>query len=93
LRQKLNVGISLVILGTWGAEVGRIMVPGQSSQKVCKTPSQPIARRGGIHLSSQLLWNDINKKITLQVFPGELYLKNNQSKKRWKYGSSSRVPA
>jgi hypothetical protein len=32
----------LIILATWEAEIGRIMVQGQPGQKVSKTPFQPI---------------------------------------------------
>jgi hypothetical protein len=43
-----------IILATWEAETGRIVVGSQLRQKVSRTPSQPIkAGHGGIHLSSQ----------------------------------------
>jgi hypothetical protein len=37
-----------VILAIWEAEIGRIMIQGQSGQKVWETPTQPIARCGGL---------------------------------------------
>jgi hypothetical protein len=47
--------LTLIILVTWEAEIGGIMVPGQSWKKVHKTPSQSIkAGRGGTCLSFQL---------------------------------------
>jgi hypothetical protein len=45
-----------VILAIWETEIGRIKVQGQPRQNVSKTPSQPIARHGGSHLSSQAIW-------------------------------------
>jgi hypothetical protein len=35
----------------WEAEIERIVIEGQSRQKVCKTPSQPKTRYGGVSLS------------------------------------------
>jgi hypothetical protein len=32
-----------IILASWEAEIGRIMVQGQPEQKVCQTSSQPVA--------------------------------------------------
>jgi hypothetical protein len=46
--------VTSLILATWEAEMERIEVGGQPRQKVLETPSQPMARHSGIHLSSQV---------------------------------------
>jgi hypothetical protein len=42
-----------IILVTWKTEIGKTMVQSLPGQKVCKTPPQPIAEHGSMHLSSQ----------------------------------------
>jgi molybdopterin-guanine dinucleotide biosynthesis protein A len=52
------------------AELGRIMVPGQPSQKhVCETLSQQ--KKTGLHVSSQRQQEVQNRKITVQVGLGK----------------------
>jgi hypothetical protein len=43
-----------VILATWKAEIGRIVVTGQPEQKVNRTPYQPISGHSGVCLFAQL---------------------------------------
>jgi hypothetical protein len=44
-----------VIIVTWEAQIGRIMVRSQPGQKVCKTPCLPIAGYYGAYLLSQAM--------------------------------------
>jgi hypothetical protein len=55
---------------TQEAETGRITVPGQPGQKVSETPSQPIKRLSGAHLSSHLYKKLYNRRIAVQASPG-----------------------
>jgi hypothetical protein len=64
-----------VIWANQEAEIRKITEPGQTGQKVCKIPSQPMARWGGMHLSLQL-----HQKAWIGDC-GLGYLKNNQCKK------------
>jgi hypothetical protein len=54
-----------VIIAAWEAEIWRIMVPGQSGQKVFDNPSQPIAECSGAYLSSQAIWEADIGRITV----------------------------
>jgi hypothetical protein len=45
----------LVIPTTWKVEIKKIMVGGQSRQKVRGTPSQPIAGCGSMYPLSQII--------------------------------------
>jgi hypothetical protein len=40
-----------VILATWEAEIGRMVVQGQPGKIVCEALSQPVAGCNGAHLS------------------------------------------
>jgi hypothetical protein len=44
-----------VILGTWEAKIGRIVVPGQPGQIVSKTPSPKAKWTGGMALAVEYL--------------------------------------
>jgi hypothetical protein len=57
-----------VILTTWEAEIGRIIVQGQPRQKVCKTPFKPIAGHSSIHLSFQSVQT---AKVERLMVPGQ----------------------
>jgi hypothetical protein len=54
-QKKSKSNLTPVILATWEAKNRRITVQGQSGQKVTETPSQPIARHGGMCLSFQAM--------------------------------------
>jgi hypothetical protein len=79
-------GFTAVILGIWGAKIGRIAVPSHPRQKLDKTLSQqkkktfmpviPAAARGS--------W------FWLAWAKAKPYLKINKSKKGWRYGSSGK---
>jgi hypothetical protein len=62
---------TLVIIATWEADIGRIMIQGQSRQhKICKVPSQlngKIAGHGSTHLSSQQCQEAKNRIISIQA--------------------------
>jgi hypothetical protein len=60
-----------IILATWEVEVGRITFSGQSRQKVCEIPSQPI--KLGLMV---LTFRPAKHKA-------RCYFKNNQCKKGW----------
>jgi hypothetical protein len=60
-----------VILVTCEAEIGRIVVQGQSKQKVSKTPAQPIVGCSGTCLSSQAMWKTEIRTITVSGQPGQ----------------------
>jgi hypothetical protein len=68
-----------VILATWETEIRKITVQGQPRQKVCKTPSQPIAGNDGACLSSQRCREALEQKEKLKS-----YFQNNQSKMGWR---------
>jgi hypothetical protein len=55
-----------VILVTWEVMIQRITVQGQSGQKVCQTPSQPMAGCGSICLSSPATQGNTNRRIEVQ---------------------------
>jgi hypothetical protein len=50
-----------------GRKIRRIVVRVQPGQKVCKTPSQPMARHGGAYLSSPAICGSTNRRITVQA--------------------------
>jgi hypothetical protein len=60
----------------WEAEIGRISIQGQPRQGVCKTPSQPIAGHGSVHLSSQPMQEAEICRITFLGQPGQKSLQD-----------------
>jgi hypothetical protein len=56
---------SYLFLATWKADIWRIMVQGQSGQKVCMTLSQPVAGHGSMYLSPQALRETENERIVV----------------------------
>jgi hypothetical protein len=71
------------------------MVPGQFRENVGEIPFQPMAGHNGVP-AIPATFKSTNMKFPVQASPGikvRPYLKNNQSKKGWQSGSSSRVPA
>jgi hypothetical protein len=85
-----------VIPAMWEPEVRTIAVPGQTSQKVLRTPSQqkkldmvctPVipVTEGSLKLEDHSLAHSGQN-----LRP---YLQNNHSKNGWQCGSSGRVPA
>jgi hypothetical protein len=88
IKKVLLVGHQLlmpVILATWKAEIRRIAVRGLPSQKVSKTPCQPIVGgHSGMSLSSQAIQKARIRRIVFPGWSGQNimpYLQNNQSKK------------
>jgi hypothetical protein len=55
--------------------------------EVHETPSQPTARHNGAHFGGST-----NRRMVIHVHKVRPYLKNNQSKKGWRGGSSDRTP-
>jgi hypothetical protein len=83
--------LSPIILATWEAEFGRIMVWGQSGPKIHKMPSQPMVGWGGTLLSSLVTWRSTNRRFVVQASPGikwDLISKNRQHYNSWWSGSS-----
>jgi hypothetical protein len=60
-----------VILATWEAEIGRIVVQGQSGQKVVETLFQPTAICGAMCLSSQATQETEIRRIMIQASSGK----------------------
>jgi hypothetical protein len=55
-----------VILASWEAKIGKIVLSGQPRQGVLETPSQPIAKCGGaFQATGRLLWYPSTSKKTL----------------------------
>jgi hypothetical protein len=63
-----------VILVTWEAEIGRIMVQAQPMQKVHEALSQPIAGHGTMSMSSQLLGRLRSGESRFKASPGSKVL-------------------
>jgi hypothetical protein len=85
-----------IILTTFELAIRRIIVPGQLGKKFSRPPSQwEKAECGGVRLLSQLWWKAYNRgsRSWLAWEQSKIYLQNNQNKKEWRSGSSSRVPA
>jgi hypothetical protein len=82
-----------IILATWEAKIGRIVVWGQARQK-SKTPSQPIQNKntkwGTVARNCHASYvTNLNRKITVQVSLGinlRPYFKSNQSKRGGRHG-------
>jgi hypothetical protein len=67
--RQLSWWLTPVPLATWEAEVRRLAIQGQLTQKVHETPSQPIGRHSDIHLSSQTIWEVEIERITVPAQP------------------------
>jgi hypothetical protein len=86
----------LEILATWEAEIRRIRRTAQAKKKLVT----PISREKiWAFWHTPIIPATMVKSIKQDLNLGQLgqkvrpYLKNNQRKKGWKHGSSSRVPA
>jgi hypothetical protein len=62
-----------VILATWEAEIGRMVLPGQWGQKLHRTLSQPIARYSGTSLSFQTTRKAEFGRITVPGQPEQVH--------------------
>jgi hypothetical protein len=59
--------VHAIILATWKAKIGRITIPGQTRQKVHKTPCQPMSeygRRTSVILAMQ---GKTNRRLVVQA--------------------------
>jgi hypothetical protein len=84
-----------VILPTWEAEIGRIMVQRQS-RKIVRPPSQ--WKKLGIvvqdcHPSYCGKKHKYEESVKAGLGKNQDPIKNNHSKKGWRYDSSDRAPA
>jgi hypothetical protein len=82
-----------VILATWEAEIGRIMIWGQSGQNIQETPSQ--LRAVVVPVIPKTV-ESVSRSVTIEASLGKKrdpISKDNPSKTGWRCGSSSKMPA
>jgi hypothetical protein len=94
-KRSLVQWLTSVILTPLEAEVRRIMVQGQSGQKVWETLSQLTAHMVACACHPNYIegWDQEDHGPSWIGQKARPYLKNNQSKMGWKHGSSGRLPA
>jgi hypothetical protein len=82
-----------IILATWEAEIGRIVVQGQPRQKCFPDPISMEDKLGMVACTCHPRDSGKLKNRSIIVHVGLNKKQNNPSKKDWSSGSSSRTPS